>query len=684
MRVEPYQRNQVTQAVGPAQQRAPQTSLGTLAQGVGDVGDAFYAFQDEIDTAAAKEADATMTKRLNEMLYGQNGYMYTQGGNAVSARESLAQSLDGLYEEVTANLSPGARRAGEAALRARLESTRTNINQHAMTQGRQYINSASEARVGAAIDSAIFNPSETEQSLRIARGEIMDMAAREGWAPEVSAQKWAEAQDRIHSGVVARVATADPVAAMDYLARNRDKISGPTLARLEAELVPVAKQFRGRQLGERAFQGGNIDEAMRLASNTMGMNEVQQRDALAEYMRNGGVNLDPAITAWCAAWVNATLAQAGFEGTGSNMARSFLDWGQPVATPQRGDIVVLERGEPPFGHVGFFDGYNDDGTIRILGGNQGDAVNVSGYDPGRVLGFRRAPQQGTGIESLLAIEDPTERQAAFEEFNLRSRVAEGQQKAQVAAAQQGAYEHVLQGGRISDLSLETQRLLGREELNGLRTLEGNLASGAVMETSNADFVEMMDLATNPRRKQEFLNTSPLTWAGRLDRQDFEAFTRMQGEARGGRVNAPNVSTILTTATPALRAAGITATDNPEEFAAFQSTITRWATANPDLASDPVQLDKKINSLLVPVVINPRGFRNQQSAPAYAIDWNGKPLDPSDDITIEDVRDGTLRVNGERVPTEVLEMFATEFARIYRRDPTPQEMVEAIIDSGAYD
>jgi uncharacterized protein (TIGR02594 family) len=684
MRVEPYERQEVTQAINPAQQRAPQTALGALGEGVGEAGQAFFEFQDEIDTAAAKEADAALTSRINEMLYGQNGYMYAQGGNAVSARENLTKSLDGLYEEVTSGLAPGARRVGESAMRARLEGARTNINQHAMTQGRQYINQASEARVGAAIDSAIFNPAETAQSLHIARQEITDMAAREGWAPEVTAQKLAEAQDKVHAGVVARVATADPVAAMDYLARNRDQISGPTLARLEAELVPVAKAYRGRQAGAQAFTGGNVEEAMRLASTTLGMNEVQQRDALTQYMRDGGQNLDPAVTAWCAAFVNATLAKAGFQGTGSLMARSFLDWGQPVASPQRGDIVVLDRGNPPYGHVGFFDGYNDDGTIRILGGNQGDAVSMEGYDPKSVLGFRRAPAGGTGIESLLAIEDPTEREAAFEEYSLRSKIAEGQQKAQVAAAQQGAYEHVLQGGRIADLDLETQRLLGREELNGLRALEGNLASGTVMETRDADFVEMMDLATNPRRKQEFLATSPLTWAGKLDRTDFERFVQMQTEARSGSVTAPNVSSVLSTADPALRAAGIVKTENPDEYARFQSTITRWATANPDLAANPVELDKKINSLLVPVVLNRPGMFNEQSGAAFQIDWNGKPLDPTDDVTVDDVLDGSLKVNGETVPREVLEQFATEFVRTYRRDPTPQEMVEAIIDSGAYD
>jgi uncharacterized protein (TIGR02594 family) len=126
----------------------------------------------------------------------------------------------------------------------------------------------------------------------------------------------------------------------------------------------------------------------------IGLNENDQRTALSEYLSNGGVNLDPAVTAWCAGAVNAALGEAGIDGTGKLNARSFLDWGQPVDQPTKGDVAVFSRGDPNGwqGHVGFFDGYNDDGTIRVLGGNQGDGVNISSYSADKLLGFRRADE----------------------------------------------------------------------------------------------------------------------------------------------------------------------------------------------------------------------------------------------------------------------------------------------------
>jgi len=135
----------------------------------------------------------------------------------------------------------------------------------------------------------------------------------------------------------------------------------------------------------------SLEKAYELAGRQLGMNEREQRDALKKYMSDGGVGLDPAVTAWCAGYVNSSLAQAGLEGTGSNMARSFMNWGTGVSDPRKGDLAVFSRGDPkgPYGHVGFFEGYDKDGNIIVLGGNQNDAVSRQTYSAERLLGFRR-------------------------------------------------------------------------------------------------------------------------------------------------------------------------------------------------------------------------------------------------------------------------------------------------------
>lgn len=156
-----------------------------------------------------------------------------------------------------------------------------------------------------------------------------------------------------------------------------------------------------------------------VAASAIGLNEGSKKAALSDYLATGGANLDPATLAWCAAFVNSTLQQSGMQGTGSNMARSFMDWGQAVDQPQRGDVAVFSRGDPngPYGHVGFFDGYNPDGSIRVLGGNQGDAVSIASYSAKDLLGFRRGQNalasQPAQPEQQNALAQPTPQDFGF-------------------------------------------------------------------------------------------------------------------------------------------------------------------------------------------------------------------------------------------------------------------------------
>lgn len=112
-------------------------------------------------------------------------------------------------------------------------------------------------------------------------------------------------------------------------------------------------------------------------------------------------------TAWCAAFVGSMLKRCGLPHTHKLTARSYLDWGQPVdiTKAEPGDVVVLWRGSPSGwqGHVGFFDRQSD-GNVYLLGGNQKDQVNITGYSLDRVLSVRRMKRtnkaQSTTIQAV--------------------------------------------------------------------------------------------------------------------------------------------------------------------------------------------------------------------------------------------------------------------------------------------
>jgi uncharacterized protein (TIGR02594 family) len=106
--------------------------------------------------------------------------------------------------------------------------------------------------------------------------------------------------------------------------------------------------------------------------------------------------------AWCAAFANAMLVRAGFPGTASLAARSFLTWGKTVAKPYPGCVVVFKRGDSAWqGHVAFYVGETAT-HIKVLGGNQSDKVSIANYPRSKLLGYREPMTMGNSRTVQLA------------------------------------------------------------------------------------------------------------------------------------------------------------------------------------------------------------------------------------------------------------------------------------------
>lgn len=69
-------------------------------------------------------------------------------------------------------------------------------------------------------------------------------------------------------------------------------------------------------------------------------------------------------------------------------ARSWATWGTACG-PVLGAVVVFERGGG--GHVGIVTGKDGNGLLRVLGGNQDDAVRESWFEPAKVIAYRWPP-----------------------------------------------------------------------------------------------------------------------------------------------------------------------------------------------------------------------------------------------------------------------------------------------------
>lgn len=658
---------------------APGAALAGLGQEVTDIGDRIY---EREATAAAKERDAYVSDQIRTLLYDpEAGFMGKSGRNAVVDRQAALERLTAIEEAAKKDLNTGASSKLEASLMRRMEGARNSIERHTMGARSSWMSGASAARIESAANDAIFDPSGTQEALAVIDSEIAERARQEGWGSDQTDLALSKARSGVYRGQLERMAQIDPVAALGQLEDYRGEMMGADVAALEVQLIPEARAYRGRKAGEAAFNGQQIGAAMQVAYSAVGMSENEQREALQAYMRDGGVNLDPAKTAWCAAFINATLAKAGIEGTDSLAARSFLDWGQEVSTPQQGDVVVLSRGNEAWqGHVGFFDGYNEDGTIRLLGGNQGDAVNIKGYDPSRVLGFRRAGQNDrTGVEDLLNITDPDERAAAFQEYNLRTQMADSRQKQAKADAEESAFAWIEAGNSISDLPYDFRVNLGREEMSGLLSYQQKKNSGT-LQTNWSRYSDLMEQYAND--PQGFAAISPATYRGDLSDGDFKKMVEMRTGVMQGQ-EAPGITSVMSMADAALRASGVTKSDAPDLYGKFQSQMIGWIDANPDAANDPVALQKRINEQLAVVAFDPWGPMNKTETPAFAVDFSGDPLDPSDDLTLEQLSTRLTEINGVSVKSETITTFINAFQNRFGRSPTPQEVLDGMISSGLY-
>jgi uncharacterized protein (TIGR02594 family) len=138
------------------------------------------------------------------------------------------------------------------------------------------------------------------------------------------------------------------------------------------------------------------------AQKWVGTLAKRDRNELKVLMTNNaqvGYTVDPLRTPWCAGFANAMLVSTGYQGTGSLLARSFLNYGVTTHSPNEGDIVVLRRGHNGYsGHVGFFVGYEyyrGQQYVRVLGGNTRRSVDVGHYPASRVLGYRKPVEKNT-------------------------------------------------------------------------------------------------------------------------------------------------------------------------------------------------------------------------------------------------------------------------------------------------
>jgi uncharacterized protein (TIGR02594 family) len=109
-----------------------------------------------------------------------------------------------------------------------------------------------------------------------------------------------------------------------------------------------------------------------------------------------GITYTADSVPWCGLFVSECMEACGFappRGFIGIRAKSWPNWGTALSTtatrPPIGAIAVF--GRDGGGHVGFVESVHPNGDLNILGGNQGDAVNIRRFPRARLIALRWPP-----------------------------------------------------------------------------------------------------------------------------------------------------------------------------------------------------------------------------------------------------------------------------------------------------
>lgn len=124
--------------------------------------------------------------------------------------------------------------------------------------------------------------------------------------------------------------------------------------------------------------------------------------AISRWLQQLGAWWRDDETPWCGVAVAAWMQAAGVGPLPKfwMRARAWADWGRELREPVHGCVVVFER--QGGGHVGLVVGQDPGGNLLVLGGNQGDAVNVRTFPRARALAYRWPPGRDLPVFVQLA------------------------------------------------------------------------------------------------------------------------------------------------------------------------------------------------------------------------------------------------------------------------------------------
>ena len=229
---------------GAAQQRGGQAALSQSDRLAAQA----LAIQEAENKKSVKKMDIELSERVRTLMYGDGdsdpGFMNRSGDDAVQNSHATVEAIEKARKEILSNSSNSAvRKSWDMSSLLVLDSTLTNIGKHTSAQRKvSEINTTEAWRENSIADglAGAEDPVARGRALNAIETATEDLAALNGWSPEVAELERAQQMDRFHDGIVDRFLAPGDTTSIDrarkYFEDNRKNISGAGIANMEKKL----------------------------------------------------------------------------------------------------------------------------------------------------------------------------------------------------------------------------------------------------------------------------------------------------------------------------------------------------------------------------------------------------------------------------------------------------------------
>jgi hypothetical protein len=699
-----------------------------IGKGLGQAADAFARLRDFDDSLAAKDALTAFEREKMELDYGPNGYLTTQGRDAVDGRDKYNADLEALKKKYGSTLKGGAAlKFNDAATEAVTSGMRSGIVHSA--QGRKdWASASSTARLATFQDQALTafrDPKAVDKSIAAGFMEIDAQADLMGWDADVVAVKRQEYATGVYSQVALAMAgeTGGATRALEYLASKTEMLDPATKMELEAKLKPYANDEAAMKVvdeilavprggGDAPAGGGGPRRSKaflseRSAHKDRPMDTLWLDDAFADNLAAMIEDAPPGIREGLglgsafrtreqqeAAYANARPGYAAKPGGSQHEYGRAVDLTFNGVRLDKAPADVQKWVHDNAAAYGLY--------FPMLPAHR----EKYGLGPGRIVEEWHIEPLGTrgtmagptavpardGVSSRAAmasyyaaiarvneIEDPEVRASAMKQLNAQFEMRSKAESAAAAAAKSDIWSMVAQGTPMSQIPLDLKIAAGREAVQGFMDYEakaGEITTDPILQRNMTLFAAM-----NPIEFAKIDLTSPEIING-LSKTDLKSFTEKQAsvlsDERKAREEGLNVTQAMTYAKTQLEAVGITSTnlkdgarqEMAKREAQFQMALADemrvWSEANG--GKKPTQMDimQMTNRLLLPIVIKTPGtFWDSEQDGLFSFEAGSRADGTTVDVVVE----------YNDIPLDLRRGIGLDLERELGRKPSEEEIVQ---------